>query len=430
MSGTSIVRVHGRRVWDSRGRPTVEAEVHLADGAVGRAIAPAGASVGAAEALELRDGGTALGGLDVQRAIANVNGEIANAVRGLDAGNQESVDQALIEADGTPNKGRLGANALVSVSMACAHAAAAAHGMPLWRFILGDGAPELPLPEIQIFGGGAHAGGRVDVQDFMVVPRGASSFAEALVWSAEVYRAAGKRMSDLGLLRGVADEGGFWPDFPTNEAVLEMLVRSIEDAGLSPGDQVGISLDIAASEFFADGRYHLKAEDRILESEGLHEMIAGWIGRYPIVSVEDPLAEEDHDGMRKFTEAVGQRVQVVGDDYLVTNADRVAAAAQRGACNAILIKPNQAGTLSEAKAALDAARRLGFGAICSARSGETEDVTIVHLALGWGVPQLKVGSFSRSERMAKWNECLRIEEALGPSARFAGARALAVQPKS
>ncbi|MCH8112809.1 MAG: phosphopyruvate hydratase, partial [Proteobacteria bacterium] len=313
---------------------------------------------------------------------------------------------------------------------ACAHAAAAARGMPLWRFLLGDGAPELPLPEIQIFGGGAHAGGRVDVQDFMVVPLGASSFAEALVWSAEVYRAAGKRMSDLGLLRGVADEGGFWPDFPTNEAVLEMLLRSIEDAGLRPGDEVGISLDIAASEFFADSRYHLKAEDRILESDGLHEMIAGWIGRYPIVSVEDPLAEEDHDGMRKFTEAVGQRVQVVGDDYLVTNADRVAAAAQRGACNAILIKPNQAGTLSEAKAALDAARRVGFGAICSARSGETEDVTIVHLAVGWGVPQLKVGSFSRSERMAKWNECLRIEEALGPSARFAGARALAVQPKS
>ncbi|MCH8183881.1 MAG: phosphopyruvate hydratase [Proteobacteria bacterium] len=430
MSDTSIVRVHGRRVWDSRGRPTVEAEVHLADGAVGRAIAPAGASVGAGEALELRDGGTALGGLDVQRAIANVNGEIANAVRGLDAGDQDLVDQALIEADGTPNKGRLGANALVSVSMACAHAAAAALGVPLWRFLLGDAAPELPLPEIQIFGGGAHAGGRVDVQDFMVVPLGASSFAEALVWSAEVYRAAGKRMSDLGRLRGVADEGGFWPDFPTNEAVLEMLVRSIEDAGLSPGDQVGISLDIAASEFFADGRYHLKAEDRILESDGIHEMIAGWIGRYPIVSVEDPLAEEDHDGMRKFTDAVGQRVQVVGDDYLVTNADRVAAAAQRGACNAVLIKPNQAGTLSEAKAALDAARRVGFGAICSARSGETEDVTIVHLAVGWGVPQLKVGSFSRSERMAKWNECLRIEEALGPSARFAGARPLAVQSKS
>ena len=430
MSDTSIVRVHGRRVWDSRGRPTVEAEVHLADGVVGRAIAPAGASVGAGEALELRDGGTALGGLDVQRAIANVNGEIANAVRGLDAGDQDLVDQALIEADGTPNKGRLGANALVSVSMACAHAAAAAIGVPLWRFLLGDAAPELPLPEIQIFGGGAHAGGRVDVQDFMVVPLGASSFAEALVWSAEVYRAAGKRMSDLGRLRGVADEGGFWPDFPTNEAVLEMLVRSIEDAGLSPGDQVGISLDIAASEFFADGRYHLKAEDRILESDGLHEMIAGWIGRYPIVSVEDPLAEEDHDGMRKFTDAVGQRVQVVGDDYLVTNADRVAAAAQRGACNAVLIKPNQAGTLSEAKAALDAARRVGFGAICSARSGETEDVTIVHLAVGWGVPQLKVGSFSRSERMAKWNECLRIEEALGPSARFAGARPLAVQSKS
>lgn len=430
MSDSSIVRVHGRRVWDSRGRPTVEAEVHLAHGAVGRAIAPAGASVGVAEALELRDGGTRLDGLDVQRAIANVKGDIADAIRGLDAGNQDLVDQALIDADGTPNKVRLGANALVSVSMACAHAAAAALGVPLWRFLLGERVPELPLPEVQIFGGGTHAGGRVDVQDFMVVPLGASSFAEALVWSAEIYRSAGRRMADLGLLRGVADEGGYWPDFPTNEAVLEMLVRSIEDAGLSPGDEVGISLDIAASEFLVDGRYHLKVENRVLDSDGLHEMIADWIDRYPIVSVEDPLAEEDHDGMRKFTDAVGQRVQVVGDDYLVTNADRVAAAAQRGACNAILIKPNQAGTLSEAKAALDAARRVGFGAICSARSGETEDVTIVHLAVGWGVPQLKVGSFSRSERMAKWNECLRIEEALGPSARFAGARALAVRPGS
>lgn len=430
MSDTSIVRVHGRRVWDSRGRPTVEAEVHLADGAVGRAIAPAGASVGAAEALELRDGGPRLDGLDVRRAIDNVKGEIANAVKGLDAGNQDLVDRALIDADGTPNKGRLGANALVAVSMACAHAAAAAHGVPLWRYLLGDEVAELPLPEIQIFGGGAHAGGRVDVQDFMVTPLGASSFAEALVWTAEVYRCAGRRMADLGLLRGVADEGGFWPDFPTNEAVLEMLVRSIEDAGLSPGDQVGISLDIAASEFFVDGQYHLKVDDRVLDSDGVVEMIADWIGKYPIVSVEDPLAEDDHDGMRNFTDAVGERVQVVGDDYLVTNADRVAAAAQRGACNAVLIKPNQAGTLSEAKAALDAARRVGFGAICSARSGETEDVTIVHLAVGWGVPQLKVGSFSRSERMAKWNECLRIEEALGSSARFAGARALAVRPKS
>lgn len=430
MSDTSIVRVHGRRVWDSRGRPTVEAEVHLADGAVGRAIAPAGASVGAAEALELRDGGPRLDGLDVQRAINNVKGEIANAVKGLDAGNQDLVDRALIDADGTPNKGRLGANALVAVSMACAHAAAAAHGVPLWRYLLGDEVAELPLPEIQIFGGGAHAGGRVDVQDFMVAPLGASSFAEALVWTAEVYRCAGRRMADLGLLRGVADEGGFWPDFPTNEAVLEMLVRSIEDAGLSPGDQVGISLDIAASEFFVDGQYHLKVDDRVLDSDGVVEMIADWIGKYPIVSVEDPLAEDDHDGMRNFTDAVGERVQVVGDDYLVTNADRVAAAAQRGACNAVLIKPNQAGTLSEAKAALDAARRVGFGAICSARSGETEDVTIVHLAVGWGVPQLKVGSFSRSERMAKWNECLRIEEALGSAARFAGARALAVRPKS
>jgi len=259
----------------------------------------------------------------------------------------------------------------------------------------------------------------------MVTPLGASSFAEALVWSAEVYHAAGRRMADLGLLRGVADEGGYWPAFSTNEAALEMLVRAIEDAGFTPGDEVGISLDIAASEFFADGHYHLKVENRILDSDGLQEMIADWIERYPIVSVEDPVAEHDHAGMKKFTNTVGKSVQVVGDDYLVTNADRVTAAAQRGACNAVLIKPNQAGTLSEAKAALGAARRMGFGAICSARSGETEDVTVVHLAVGWGVPQLKVGSFSRSERMAKWNECLRIEEALGASARFAGAGALA-----
>ncbi len=430
MSDTSIADVHGRRVWDSRGRPTVEAEVRLADGAVGRAIAPAGASVGAAEALELRDGGTRLDGLDVQRAIANIKREIAHAIRGLDAGDQDLVDQALIDADGTPNKGRLGANALVSVSMACAHAAAAAHGVPLWRFLHGDGVAELPLPEIQIFGGGAHAGGRVDVQDFMVVPLGASSFTDALVWSAEVYHAAGKRIAEMGLRHGVADEGGYWPDFSTNEAALEVLVRSIEDAGFTPGDEVGISLDVAASEFFVDGRYHLKSEDRTLDSDGLCEMIADWIDRYPIISVEDPVAEHDHAGMKKFTGAVGENVQVVGDDYLVTNADRVTAAARRGACNAVLIKPNQAGTLSEAKAALDAARRVGFGAICSARSGETEDVTVVHLAVGWGVRQLKVGSFSRSERMAKWNECLRIEEALGSSARFAGARALAVRPKN
>ena len=418
MSLSTITAVRGRRVWDSRGRPTVEAEIEVAGGAVGRAIAPAGASTGKGEAVDLRDGGTRLGGRDVLTAVANVNGTIAAALKGMDAADQESLDTTLIELDGTADKGRLGANATIAVSMAAAHATAAARGVPLWRHLRGDEDPVLPLPEIQIFGGGAHARGRIDVQDFMVVAPAADSFAQALEWTAEVYHAAGRLMAEKGCSGGVADEGGHWPDFGSNEEALETLVQAIERAGFTPGNEVAISLDIAASEFFRDGRYRLAADGRVMDTDGFIALLLGWLERYPIVSVEDPLAEDDTDGMARFTEATS--VQVVGDDFLVTDAARVATAAAAGACNALLVKPNQAGTLSESRAALEAARAAGWGAIASARSGETEDVGIVHLAIGWGVPQLKVGSFARSERMAKWNEALRIEEMLGKAARFVG----------
>ena len=423
-----IERVSARRVWDSRGRPTVEAEVHLPGGVLGRATAPAGASTGSGEALDLRDGGAAFGGYDVTRAVGRIRDTIAPSLREYDVTDQAGLDRALIDLDGTPDKSRLGGNGCIAVSMAALHAAAAVRRQPLWRYLLGEEPALLPLPEIQIFGGGTHAGRRVDVQDFMVVPVGAASFAEALDWTAEVYRAAGARMADAGRLQGVADEGGYWPAFDTNEEALECLVRAIEDSGRVPGDEIAISLDVAASELYRDGRYHLGLERRTVDSDALGELLAGWTDRYPIVSVEDPLAEDDDAGMRRFTAAVGARVQVVGDDYLVTDAARVERAARDGACNALLVKPNQAGTVTEARAALDAARRAGMGAIVSARSGETEDVTIAHLAVGWRAGQLKVGSFSRSERMAKWNEVLRIEEALGEAAVFAGARSLPRPP--
>ena len=416
MSDTTIGDVRGRRVWDSRGRPTVETDILLDGGARGRAIAPAGASTGSGEALDRRDGGDAFGGYDVQGAVAAVNESIADALIGLDAEDQEAVDRTLIELDGTPNKGRLGGNAIIATSMAVAHAAAAASGRPLWQYLGGISAHGLPLPEIQIFGGGAHAASRVDIQDFMVMAVGADDFAQALDWTAEVYRAAGQLMADAGLLQGVADEGGFWPAFENNEQALDMLVRAIERAGFRPGEQVAVSLDVAASEFGKDGQYRLGLEKRQLDSGGLADMLLGWLDRYPIVSIEDPLAEDDEAGLIAFTKAAGGRVQIIGDDYLVTNASRVWRAAEVGACNAVLVKPNQAGTLSETRAAFDASRDAGFGAVISARSGETEDVTIVHLAVGWGAYQLKVGSFARSERMAKWNEGLRIAEALGDRA--------------
>jgi enolase len=423
MSSTIIESVRGRRVWDSRGRPTVEAELRLVGGARGLAIAPAGASTGSGEALDRRDGGTAFGGYDVTGAVASVNNEIAPRVTGMDAADQASLDAALIALDGTANKSRLGANATLAVSMAAAHAAAHARGMPLWRY-LGAGNATLPLPQIQILGGGAHAGRRVDIQDFLVICPAATSFAQALDWTAEVYRAAGGIMKDRGLLQGVADEGGWWPAFTANEQALETLVAAIERAGFKPGSEVAIALDIAATDFGRGGRYRLGLEGRELDTDGMIRMLLGWLDAYPIASIEDPLAEDDAAGFAVFTREVGHRVQVVGDDFLVTDAARVREAAKAGAANTVLIKPNQRGTLTETKAAWDAAREVGYAGIVSARSGETEDVTIVHLALGWGVGQLKVGSFARSERMAKWNEALRIEEALGARARFAGGAVL------
>ena len=421
---SEIIEVKGRRVWDSRGRPTVEAEVHLAGGTVGRAIAPAGASTGSAEAVDKRDGGPGFGGLDVTGAVAAVNVEIAGILRGRYATDQTAADRAMIDLDGTPNKSRLGGNALVATSMAIAHAAAADAGLPLWRFLGGDRDDyRMPLPEIQIFGGGAHAGRRVDVQDFMVIAIGATSYAQSLDWTAEVYRAAGKIMSDAGLLQGVADEGGFWPAFRSNGQALDFLMRAIEAAGFTPGSDMAISLDIAATDFGRNGKYELSSDGKTVDSDGLSEMLLDWIGRYPIVAIEDPLGEDDPAAMAKFTAAAGPKVEVIADDFICTTASKIDSAAAIGACNTALIKPNQAGTLSEAKLALEAARAEDWESIVSARSGETEDVTIVHLAVGWGVKQLKVGSFARSERMAKWNEGLRIAESLGQSGSSLPARA-------
>jgi enolase len=421
----TIASILARRIWDSRGRPTVEVEVVNADGTRGIGMAPAGASRGSREAVERRDGGTRFGGLDVQQALAGIAGEIAPALLGREAADQAGIDETLLALDGTPDKSRLGGNALIATSLAVLHAAAAQAHEPLWRYLAQGRLVQLPLPQIQVFGGGAHAGRRVDIQDFMVIATGATSFSHALEMTAEVYRAAGELMAARGALAGVADEGGWWPSFARNEEALDTLVAAIERAGYTPGTEVAIALDIAASEFGHGGRYRLALENEELDSDALAERLLRWIERYPIVSIEDPLAEDDEAGLVAFTQAVGQRVQVVGDDYLVTNAQRVRDAARAGACNCVLVKPNQAGTITETRAALDAAQSAGFRTIVSARSGETEDVAIVHLATGWNAGQLKVGSFARSERMAKWNEGIRLETSPGAPAGFAGAGVLA-----
>jgi enolase 1/2/3 len=401
-----IVDIRGRRVWDSRGRATVEAEVAAGRGttplAVGRAIAPAGASTGSGEAKAI----------EAAKAVQNINTRIRDALRTMSVGDQAALDRRMIELDGTPDKHRLGANAIVAVSLACAQADAAVQKLPLWKKLAGERRTALPVPQIQIFGGGAHARARVDVQDYMIICTGAGSFTEALEWTAQVYAAAGARLAKRGALQGVADEGGYWPAFQSNEEGLAELLGAIADAGLEPGTDVGIALDIAANQLYRSGNYHLALENRTLTAEQLHAMLLRWVERYPIVSIEDPFAEHDAAAMRAFTKAAG--VQVVGDDFFVTSAERVKQAA--GACNAVLLKPNQVGTVTETFACWQAARDAGYRAIVSARSGESEDVSIVHLAVGWGVPQLKVGSFSRSERMAKWNEALRIEETLGGKA--------------
>ena len=384
-----IRKVTGRAVWDSRGFPTVEAEVTLESGVVGRAIAPAGASTGAGEARELRDGGTRLRGRGVRQAVQRVNDEIGPLLKGQDIFDQAAIDAAMIAADGTPDKSRLGGNSLTAVSLV-----------------------GLPLPEIQIFGGGAHARGSVDVQDFMAIPNGAGSFAESLEWVAEVYYAAGKALASQGKNLGVADEGGYWPQFGSNEGTIEALVGAIEATGLRPGADVSIALDLASTQYFADDRYHWRSESRSFTREQLLDVYAQWVESYPIISMEDGFAEDDIEGMRAMTARLGHRLQIIGDDFFVTNARRIDERAALGACNAVLIKPNQIGTVTETRQAIEVATRHQLGCIVSARSGETEDVSIVHLAVGWGVAQLKVGSFARSERMAKWNEGLRIEQSL------------------
>ena len=422
---TQIKSLKGRRVWDSRGNPTVEVDVVLRSGASGRAIAPAGASRGRREAMDLRDTDSALRGKNVSQALANINGPIAQALSGMDVRNQEAVDQAILSLDPSPMKNLLGGNATVATSLAVLHAAAEQAGKSLWRHVADyyERAPSLPLPEIQIFGGGAHAGRRVDIQDFMIMVPGATSFDEVMEVTSEVYFAAGDIMSARGCAAGVADEGGWWPLFDSNEQALETLIAAIELAGEKPGERVVISLDIAASELGNNGKYQLALDDRELTSDNLIELLGKWLNDYPIVSIEDPVGEDDAEAMIEFTRRFGDRVQSIGDDYLVTRAALVEQAIDDGACNAVLIKPNQVGTVSEAIEAFNKATSGGWGTVISARSGETEDVCISHLATGLGSKQLKVGSFQRSERMAKWNECLRIQDELGAGS-FAGGASL------
>ena len=415
---STISTVKGRQVWDSRGRPTIEVEVTLADGSDGRAIAPSGASTGRREALDKRDGGTRLGGFGVNDAVAAVNGPIAEQLRGMEAKEQGAIDTALIALDGTPQKITLGGNAIVATSLAVAWAAAAHKGVPLWRNLadLSDSTPRVPLPMIQIFGGGRHAGDRIDIQDFLVVALGPRSFAEAAEMTAEVYFAAAAAMKQVGKLNGVADEGGVWPDFTANEEGLEQLTRAIEAAGFRPGTDIGIALDIAASSFFVGGDYVLALEDKRLNTAQMIEMLERWVAAYPIVSLEDPLAEDDDPGFSEITRRLGSKVQIIGDDYFATSAERIAYAAGLGACNASLLKVNQCGTVTELIAAAKATRDLGWNAIQSGRSGESEDVSLSHLAVGLASEQIKVGSMTRSERTAKWNEVIRIEEAGGVGA--------------
>jgi enolase len=415
-----IERLHARQILDSRGNPTVEVELTLRGGASGRAAVPSGASTGEFEATELRDGGPAWQGKGVTRAVANVNGEIAAAVRGLDAADQAALDRALIDLDGTPDKSRLGANAILGVSLAAAHAQAAYEGKPLWRYLGGDAAHVLPVPMMNVLNGGAHADNRVDFQEFMVVPLGASTFAECLRMGAEVFHALKATLKARGLSTAGGDEGGFAPDLDSNEQALQMLVQGIEAAGYTPGQQVAIALDPATSELYEDGAYALEHEGRTLSGAELASYWAQLAQRYPVVSIEDGMAEEDWEGWRTLTEGLGGRVQLVGDDLFVTNTQRLARGIELGVANSILIKVNQIGTLSETLAAIEMAHAAGYTAVMSHRSGETEDVTIADLAVATGCGQIKTGAPSRSDRVAKYNQLLRIEEQLGARATFPG----------
>jgi enolase len=418
---SEIELIHGRQILDSRGNPTVEVDLRLRSGASGRAAVPSGASTGEFEATELRDGGTAWQGKGVTRAVENVNGEIAEAVRGLEAADQAALDGTLIALDGTPNKSRLGANAILGVSLAAAHAQAAEEGLPLWRYLGGSSAHVLPVPMMNVLNGGAHADNRVDFQEFMVVPLGASSFAEGLRMGTEVFHALKATLKTRGLSTAGGDEGGFAPDLDSNEQALEMLMAGIKAAGYEPGEQVAIALDPATSELYEDGgRYVLEHEGRTLSGAELAVYWAELAGRYPVVSIEDGMAEEDWDGWQALTERLGERVQLVGDDLFVTNTQRLARGIELGVANSILIKVNQIGTLTETLAAIDMAHQAGYTAVMSHRSGETEDVTIADLAVATGCGQIKTGAPSRSDRVAKYNQLLRIEEQLGASATFPG----------
>ena len=417
---SEIEKVHGRQILDSRGNPTVEVDVLLKSGAAGRAAVPSGASTGEFEAVELRDGDEAWSGKGVTRAVANVNGEIAEAVRGIDAADQTAVDRAMIDLDGTPNKARLGANAVLGVSLGSAQAAAAEDGQPLWRYLGGEAAHVLPVPMMNVLNGGAHADNKIDFQEFMVVPAGAPSFAEALRTGAEIFHALRRTLHERGLATAVGDEGGFAPDLDSNEAALEALVEGIEAAGYRPGEDVVIALDPATSEIFEDGSYQLEHEGRSLTSAELVQLWADLASRYPILSIEDGMDEEDWDGWRALTEALGERVQLVGDDLFVTNTERLRRGIDSGVANSILIKVNQIGTLTETLDAVRTATDAGYTAVMSHRSGETEDTAIADLAVATGCGQIKTGAPSRSDRTAKYNQLLRIEEALGTDAEYPG----------
>src|SRR5256714_3602457 len=417
---SQIEKVHARQILDSRGNPTVEVEVALRSNASGRAAVPSGASTGEFEAVELRDGGERWNGKGVTRAVANVNGELAEALHGRDATDQAGLDRAMIELDGTPNRARLGANAILGVSLAAAHAAAAEEGLPLWRYLGGEAARVLPVPMMNVLNGGAHADNSVDFQEFMVVPVGARSFADCLRMGAEVFHALKKTLHARGLSTAVGDEGGFAPDLDSNEAALQALVEGIEAGGYTPGTDVVIAMDPATSELHRDGGYELEHEGRTLSSDDLAGYWADLAARYPILSIEDGMDEEDWDGWKALTERIGDRVQLVGDDLFVTNPERLRRGIESGVANSILVKVNQIGTLTETLEAVRTAREAGYTAVMSHRSGETEDTTIADLAVATGCGQIKTGAPSRSDRVAKYNQLLRIEEALGADAEFPG----------
>jgi enolase len=419
---SQVETVHARQILDSRGNPTVEVDIALRSGARGRAAVPSGASTGEFEATELRDGGDAYMGKGVIRAVENVNGEIASAIQGFDVLDQAGLDKALIDLDGTKNKSRLGANAILGVSLAAARAAAAEEHQPLWRYLGGEAAHVLPVPMMNVVNGGAHADNSIDFQEFMVVPAGAPTFAEALRTGAEVFHNLKKTLAARGMSTAVGDEGGFAPNLESNEAALQALVEGIEAAGYTPGHDVFIALDPATSEIYDDGRYTLEHEGRALSPD---EMASYWgelASKYPIVSIEDGMDEEDWDGWKALTDVIGDRVQLVGDDLFVTNTERLKRGIDTGVANSILIKVNQIGTLSETLAAIEMARAAGYTAVMSHRSGETEDTTIADLAVATGCGQIKTGAPSRSDRVAKYNQLLRIEEALGGDAEYPGVK--------